>query len=52
MWIYNEGLNIPRDAITTGKEHDWMLYIARAPMEGGGVGKYSGFGLPGRSLTT
>ncbi|KAK1229180.1 hypothetical protein PQX77_007752 [Marasmius sp. AFHP31] len=42
MWVYNEGLNIPRDAITTGKEHDWMLYIARAPMEGGiQIGKAS-----------
>ncbi|KAL0581837.1 hypothetical protein V5O48_000205 [Marasmius crinis-equi] len=42
MWIYNEGLDIPRQAITTGKEHDWMLYIARAPMEGGiQIGKAS-----------
>ncbi|EEB91288.1 hypothetical protein MPER_10379, partial [Moniliophthora perniciosa FA553] len=33
MWVYNEGTNIPRDALSTGTEHDWTLYICRAPME-------------------
>ncbi|KAG7090873.1 hypothetical protein E1B28_009954 [Marasmius oreades] len=42
MWIYNEGKDIPNGAITTGQEHDWTLYICRAPMEGGiHIGKAS-----------
>ncbi|KAF9264198.1 carbohydrate-binding module family 12 protein [Marasmius fiardii PR-910] len=42
MWIYNEGKSIPNGAITTGQEHDWTLYICRAPVEGGiQIGKAS-----------
>ncbi|KAI3596950.1 carbohydrate-binding module family 12 protein [Moniliophthora roreri] len=47
MWIYNEGTNIPRDALSTGTEHDWTLYICRAPMEASNVfkkGAVIGFG--------
>lgn len=29
-WVYNEGKNIPQSAVSTGVEHDWTLYIARA----------------------
>ncbi|KAF5351874.1 hypothetical protein D9756_007414 [Leucocoprinus leucothites] len=33
-WIYNEGKRIPQGAISTGREHDWTLYIARSWIDG------------------
>ncbi|KAL9711737.1 hypothetical protein Ac2012v2_004809 [Leucoagaricus gongylophorus] len=33
-WVYNEGKNIPQSAVSTGVEHDWTLYIARAWIDG------------------
>jgi len=41
-WVFNEGKNIPPNAISTGTEHDWTLYICRSFKDGGiQIGKAS-----------
>ncbi|KAJ4000040.1 carbohydrate-binding module family 12 protein [Lentinula boryana] len=34
QWILNRGKDIPSNAIVVGPEHDWMLWISRAYVDG------------------
>ncbi|KAJ3572398.1 hypothetical protein NP233_g3113 [Leucocoprinus birnbaumii] len=33
-WVYTEGKRIPQGAVSTGREKDWTLYIARSWIDG------------------